>query len=761
MLHQIISIKNVGKFINYHRQGDVSFYKLTVIYAGNGHGKTTLCDILRSLNTGDGRYISGRETLGVTEKPAINLRLNNQNRTFANGAWDQPARKFLLFDASFIHQNVHSGEQVTHAHKKNLYQIIVGDTGVTLADAVINLDAEHREATRDLNAKTASLQVFAPKGMPVKDFLALKQVEDVDGLIQQKSVELAALECAAAIQAKPFLRELALRRPPSDFAGILTMTLEGVSADIEAQVTAHMLRHTNRVRESWLSDGLGFIKNDSCPFCGQSLAGVRLIPALTAYLGESYKAHIRRISQMITLLNEQVFSPGQLLGLQHTTLANANACQDWHPILTLSPPVFLFDTVSSAIDALRTASLKLLAAKKQAPFDALLVDSNFVEAQEQYQHAEKLVDTYNAQIKSLNEVIQSKRTAIEAGNFVELQRQLATLQATKRRYDPDAVSACENFIKADAHRRALEKQKDEAKTRLDSHTATVFDKYQHRMNQLLDDFGAGFQIGNTKGRYVGGSPSSHYSILINNIPVDLGDPDAAPDEQCFRNTLSGGDKSTLALSFFIATAEHDPSLSNKILVFDDPFTSQDHTRRTCTQQFITTLSNKAKQVIVLSHDPTFLRLIFDGAGATPVKTLQLGGWGPHGTQLTEWDIVATTNAGYIEFYSVLATYIHQGTGEKRQVAQTIRLLLEHYLRLKLPTSFADKEWLGDMIKKIRECTDQANPLYFARDSLSELTPINDYAKNYHHSVPGAAAAHIDAVELRTFASRAIRFVQRF
>jgi wobble nucleotide-excising tRNase len=441
MLEKVISITNVGKFTNYNCQGDVAFFKLTVIYAGNGHGKTTLCDILRSLHAGDGSYIVGRETLGGSGTPTVRLRINNQNRVFANGAWDQPSHDFLLFDLSFVHQNVYSGEQVTHSHKKNLYQVIVGDTGVTLSNGVTALDKQLRDATADLTAKTAAVQAFAPTGMTVKEFLALPQVENVDGLIQRKAAELATLESAAAIQAKPFLRELASPQLPSDYADLLSTTLEGVSADIGAQVTAHMMTHTNGVRESWLSDGLRFIKDDRCPFCGQMIHSVPLIPALTAYFGHAYNAHIQRISQMRKHLTEQVFPPARLLAIQETSLDNVNRCHGWHPLLSLSPPPFAFDMVSSALESLSNASFKLLAAKQQAPFDAQPLDSTFLAAQHTYAQAQTLIDTYNAEIKRLNHVIQLKKTASQAGNLMTVQRELATLHTTKRRLEPGAATA--------------------------------------------------------------------------------------------------------------------------------------------------------------------------------------------------------------------------------------------------------------------------------------------------------------------------------
>jgi len=52
MLEKIVQVKSIGRFRNYAANGDVTFHKLTLVYAENGRGKTTLCAILRSLQTG-------------------------------------------------------------------------------------------------------------------------------------------------------------------------------------------------------------------------------------------------------------------------------------------------------------------------------------------------------------------------------------------------------------------------------------------------------------------------------------------------------------------------------------------------------------------------------------------------------------------------------------------------------------------------------------------------------------------------------------
>jgi len=75
MIEKIVSIKNIGRFRNCSPRGDVAFRKLTLLFAENGRGKTTLCAILRSLQSGQAEFISERKTLGTSEPASVQLRL--------------------------------------------------------------------------------------------------------------------------------------------------------------------------------------------------------------------------------------------------------------------------------------------------------------------------------------------------------------------------------------------------------------------------------------------------------------------------------------------------------------------------------------------------------------------------------------------------------------------------------------------------------------------------------------------------------------
>lgn len=78
-----------------------------------------------------------------------------------------------------------------------------------------------------------------------------------------------------------------------------------------------------------------------------------------------------------------------------------------------------------------------------------------------------------------------------------------------------------------------------------------------------------------------GGSTANYTLLIdgNRVPLS-GDP----GEPSFRNTLSAGDRNTLALAFFFASLQDDPQRAQRVVVIDDPMTSLDEHRTLHTLQ---------------------------------------------------------------------------------------------------------------------------------------------------------------------------------
>jgi wobble nucleotide-excising tRNase len=63
MLEHILLLRNIGQFDSVAAGGQIRLTKLTLVYAENGRGKTTLAAVLRSLSNGDPVPIIERQRL--------------------------------------------------------------------------------------------------------------------------------------------------------------------------------------------------------------------------------------------------------------------------------------------------------------------------------------------------------------------------------------------------------------------------------------------------------------------------------------------------------------------------------------------------------------------------------------------------------------------------------------------------------------------------------------------------------------------------
>ena len=276
MIDKFISIKNIGRFRDCSLRGDVAFRKLTLLFAENGKGKTTLCSILRSLQIGKHEVISERKTLGSTGQTYVQMRIDGNTVIFSNNSWSNKHPNIAIFDSGFIHNNVYAGDFVDHEHKKNLYRVIVGAQGVQLAQRVDLLNEQIRTANTDIQTRKGNLLALAPQGASLAPYLSLLPIQDVDTKIQQKSTEIAtrqrALEKAEEIRSKSLLSKIQLPSLPDDFTIILKKQLADLAADAETRVKQQIEKHQMKSGgESWLSHGLEYIKEELCPLDRKSV----------------------------------------------------------------------------------------------------------------------------------------------------------------------------------------------------------------------------------------------------------------------------------------------------------------------------------------------------------------------------------------------------------------------------------------------------------------------------------------------------------
>ncbi len=764
MLEKVIQIRNIGLFVDYAAKGDVTFRKLTLIYAENGRGKTTLCAILRSLQSGQPEFISERKTLGAMETPFVHIRLNNADYKFDDNAWTNSHPDILIFDSVFINKNVYSGDYVEHEQKKNLYRVVVGAQGVQLARQIEDLDKEIRDVNVDLREKKQSISMHVPGGIAFDDYLRWQPLDGIEEQIRQKTEEFSnrqrAAEKADEIQAKGLFVKIQLPSLPSDFPTVLEKQMTDIVADAEAKVRQQIINHQMGPQgEPWLSQGLGYVRDDRCPFCGQEVRANELIAAYRFHFSTAYMDLKQEIAQLEQRVNNAI-GEAALDSVRQAIAGNAALVEFWRQFTTVDVPDISFPDIQQKYATLRQKCLEIAGRKQESPTKLVELDADFKTALAKVDELRKAVDAYNEAVDAANKRVNEQKAAVHSQSEIRsVKNELAQLEARKRRFEPEIAKACQAYEDAFTKKASLEKQKEQVREQLDKYCEDIIRTYEQSINEYLDYFNTGFRITNTRHLYTGGTPSSHYQIEINKKTLDLGDSRTPPGTPCFKTALSSGDRSALALAFFLAVLKQDSDIGRKIVVFDDPFTSLDRFRRTSTQQLIQRLLNMAQQVIVLSHDAHFLKLFYDEcpSATTNTKMLRMSKAG-NATVIGEWDIEAAVLSSYEKDYRTLHAFYVERKGDPRTVARVIRPFLECLLRTRFPGHFQPNEWLGDFIAKIR-AADETSGLQLAKADLPEIEAINDYSKRYHHQQnPNADTEPICEDELHAYVKRTLRLV---
>ena len=764
MLRKFVTIKNVGKFRNCYAVGDIDLRRLSLVFGENGRGKTTLGAVLRSLQSGDANPVLERRTLDSPNPPVIEVLTDGGKLIFKDGAWSTTYPNLAIFDSHYVSQNVYSGDYIEHDHKKNLARIVVGEEGVTFAKKVDDMDAEIRTANNQVNADKKACENQMPQGVMLDQFLALPADPEIDTKIDRKRQEVAAIANADTIKTKAELATLSLQGPPTGLDALLARDLAGVSKDAEAkvrqQVEAHQMGASG---QGWLSQGLQYVHDDDCPFCGQSIDPNELVTAYRSFFSESYRTFKNEVAAMDRNFRESL-ADGKILPVQNTLTKNEALADFWRQYVPVDLPVLSFESdVAPVLSGLREALSPYVAKKLQSPLEIITLSADVTAARQQSNELARKISAYNQAATTANAAIEVKKKESAAGNLAAAKKELLLLESQKKRHAPEAVTACDAYQKSTTKKKTLDEQKKRAKAELDTYTKKVITKYQAGINALLKRFNAGFRITDSRLQYVGGTTSSSFKLSINNVPVELGDDKTPPGTPCFRSTMGAGDRNTLALAFFLIQLRDRKDLADLTVVYDDPFTSLDSFRQYATRDQIRQLTDVAKQVVVMSHYPQFLQLVAEDFDQAQLRLLWLAREGKNDSEIRPWDMHATLARGYDQDIATLAAFHHGEAKDLRSVMRCIRPILEGYIRRRHSTSFPEneKEWLGDMLGKIRDAAD-ADAIADLKPNHDDLASLNGYTKRYHHddNTVRTDASLIQETELQGFVQMTLEFIGR-
>ncbi|MBV8501068.1 MAG: AAA family ATPase [Paucibacter sp.] len=766
MLNKIITLDNLGVF----RHGTpkaADFDRVTLLYAENGRGKSTISAALASLSTGDIGPLVARCTFGGgAQKIVVRCTTGgaSDNVQFDGAKWSASVPNIVVFDQHFVERNVYAGSEVQTAHHEALLEFALGTAAVRKKQELDTAGDEQTAATKRRTAAEDKLKGYIG-ATPLPVFIKVLVKDDkVDETIAGLESRIAAAKDAGAIAARASLASLAV--PSFDFTkfkAVLGRSLQDIHADAEIAVKAHVA-HLESVPETepeeWLAAGLRLMGGHNCPFCNQSAIGIPLIASYQTYFNEAYAELTAEVRDLAGTAGAAVFQEG-LTSYERVNAINAERINGWSGQVKLQLTALNIETARQAVASAMKKVEALVQLKKQTPLQSV----NFAalaDVEAQLNAAFQVVTAYNTEVFAANEAITAYKAGLAAEKLDVLQTSLVSAKLNKTRFSPEVVALVDERQQADADRTKAETAKKTAREELDTLMASVLDKFQKSINHWLSKFGADFTVVKLKPTYVGssGTPRTEYGLSVRGQTVPAGRKTAAP---CFQTALSDGDKRTLALAFFLAKLFDDSDHGNKVVVVDDLFTSLDKHRRAQTVDAIAQLARSVEQLIVLAHDAFFLRDVFrrlTGKGiCMPLLLEAIRAADGYSELRNGFDMDEACATDFYKHYRALDDFLAAKPSEKSlAVAQGLRPLLEGHLHRRFPGRIAEGLPVGSVLQLIKDAMANS-PLAVLQESLTGLHELNDFAGAFHHDTSGIAPrTEVTDAELRAYGERTMQLL---
>jgi wobble nucleotide-excising tRNase len=760
MLERIHQIIGVGLFKD-TRPAGMTFKKMTLIYADNGRGKSTLASIMRSYTENQPEIVLNRKTIGENLSPHVSMQFSNGNRAdFSNGQWNSKFSDTHVFDLDFVDRNVYSGGEISPGHRKRLLSFALGREAVSARAAFNAASSEAEEAKRA--TRTASDKLTGFRGnIPLARYIKILPQDAIETKITAIKAELDLCARMDSIRNRGGYQTLSIYAP--DFEKIFTTlrtTYDNLSKEAEESVNSHISHIDAKGFDRWVSSGLDYIKDDECPFCTQNLSGIELIKHYRERFNQKYRSLIGLVTELDGDLSTAMRTFN--FALLESKLQQADGVtENWKDCLSLAivkPDLIKIQGLTARMHAALT---DVIETKKFSPL--VSPDSGYEnEVTETLAAINDALISFNKSVVAANQNIQVYKDNLVSKNEAALQEKLAQLEVNRSRHSQEVITLVSEYLAAKALETSTVEFKETLRGELNAIMDATLGRYEASINELLMKFGASFRISEINYNYAGGGePKSEYAIELRGEKIAL-----TGEGTSFRGSLSEGDKRTLAFAFFISVIFHDADLANKIIIIDDPMCSLDSHRKNHTINIIKQAFIRSQQVIILAHDLYFIRamrnefLKMSVAKIQDLSELRIVHSAGDYSDISRLDIDLECESPYYKNHRLVSEFtdgVHQNLHD---TAVALRPLLEGYLHRRFPGKIPSGKLFGEVVSQIAQAR-QGEPLFHAHSLVAELNELNNYAGRYHHDInPEASSEPINPGELKAYTQRALNVIYR-
>lgn len=774
MIQVIEKIDRVG-VLNGFDGSEHPLTRLSLIYAGNGRGKSTLSAVLAAAGSGNADSLSERQSLGTTGPAHVRLQcLGTSQRVLNRGAWTGGPLRTRVFDTQFVDQNVHTGGEVSPSHRQGLLALAIGATAVDQQEkleAAKGLAAMAKAGRERIEAEILAMAHAVDRSCSFSTFHQLQVPAASDLLVSEAETSLNDAKNVSAIFALPLPAEL--KTTNLDLSDLFEALGEALS-DLHGAARLRVAEHISHLDaessqgnvEAWLSAGVGFAPDAECPFCGQSTTGIDLVDMYAEFFDSEYGDLRDRLDQLNGRLGDAARERLQAqLAIEYERASTFTAAWKSHvdvpDLPKLEPVTERLTDFGKVFDA--------LLARKMERFD------KFVDAGDNRPALEAsvlalpvLVEEVNASIRQACSDIEAYKDSLVVSSVEQLEAKLVAARLAQLKGNTDVQELFTEWTKAKSEVAKRDAEATAARNASkDAMNATLAD-FEVAINAHLKTMHAQFRIEKVAPTYAGGTSRANYGLKLRETSIDIsgGNPP-------FRIALSEGDKRTLAFAFFCATLQTDQDLRGQVIVVDDPVTSLDKHRRTHTTNTLNDFSMRGAQVIILAHDATYLREVREKFGRKEVDShgdlrpsteLELYRNNIGDTSLRAHDLDRECESKYFRNHRQIRAFLDVEAVDGALVSHTsagqaIRPLVEAYLHRRFPGRIPkETKTLGSVIRHINSKT-SPDVLSYAKSIVPELTEINEFGMRYHHNTESDIdQPEPDDDEVRAFAQRALRVV---
>ncbi|MEC5590112.1 AAA family ATPase [Citrobacter freundii] len=751
MLHKIIKLNNIKQF-NHLSPPDHGFELLNLIYGNNGAGKSTICKVFNTLNEKNSDLLNKLKSIECSDNDDIDFNFlfmeNNIPKAIKKNNVSELKWSFKVFNQDFIDNNVYAGAKVASSNLKNYHDFCLGDASVEKQNEINSLKSENEKNIIPANLLKTSIESRFNSTIELKDINKIKEKRNfnADKELQDLNKKLIDISDVSVIKARAKPRKISYENPLVDLK-FFNISLDNISKDAKVKVDEHIAEHLKERDVAWLETGLALItEKNNCPFCAQSLSKSPIFSMFTDFLGNTYDDAVSKFegdsaTEYLKLSNKCT----EFEEIKNIVESNDAAINAWLDKLQLVHIKYDNSLLTERFYGLLTKFDTALNIKLKDIFH--VVDFNALELEFKNLFKEIDLEEYNNHIDKINGLINEYLLTLEKESIDDVKKKISGVNNYKRKFEQDTIDDLNSYASYEKKRKGNEAKIKSLREEIAIEQEELIFKHKDEINKLLVGFNSNIRITEINRDNKAGGGNTRFKFKISFLGKELSLENEDESKFLLTEVLSMGDKSALALAFFLSKFKNKLH-ENDIIVFDDPMSSLDSHRRNKTIVELSEILHKGTQVFVFSHDASFLTEMKKYSGNSSftrcfelsVNINDLNAYDINSSKVFKTKIIhkndfdAYVKHSYELEYKALFNFVSNPTEDaKVATARLIRPILEAYMRMHLPNHFTEGHWLGEMISRIRGETDTNSPLYDNSNCLAKIEQINDFSKSYHHA----------------------------